>query len=58
MSLSAGREEDREKFKNCELLSAFLPRNPQELVLLKTGLFSSPVKQECLGNSQTYSNTY
>lgn len=58
MSLARGREEDRERFRNCNLLTAFFLRNPEELVLLKTGLFSSPVKQECLSNSQTHSNTH
>lgn len=58
MSLAGGREEDRGRFRNCNLLTSFFPRNPEELVLLKTGLFSSQVKQECLSNSQTHSNTH
>lgn len=57
-ALLGGREEDRERFRNCNLLTAFLPRNPEELALLKTGLFSSPVKLECLSNCQTHSNTH
>lgn len=49
---------DRKRFRNYNLLTAFLPRNPEELLLLKMGLFSSPVKQECLSNPQIPSNTH
>lgn len=48
MSCAGGREEGRERFRDCNLLTAFLPRNLEEFVLLKTSLFSSLVKQECL----------
>lgn len=49
-------EEERRAGRDLDSLSS--SQGIQKFVLLKTGLFSSLVKQECLSNYQTHRNTH
>lgn len=60
LCLQAVLEEERRVGRGLEIVICSLPSSQgiQKFVLLKTGLFSSLVKKECLSNHQTHRNIH